>query len=134
MTQWIQKRNIKPIPPGRWNWQYHKQPVYLYFESLMEPISMNEMLETIDQLPNNKSPGPSKIPNEFWKKSPPKLLEQLKNLLNQCINQTDTPTEWKQALIILIPKRNNWSGYLTNIRPITFIETGCKILTKILTN
>ena len=134
MTQWTRKRNTKPIPPGKWDRQYHKQPQHSYFDQLMEPITTSEMLDTLSQLPNNKSPGPSKIPNEFWKKGPPELLEQLRSLLNRCIEQTDTPQEWKQALIILIPKRNDWGGDLTNMRPITLIETARKILTKILTN
>jgi hypothetical protein len=100
----------------------------------MDPITMEELKKTIEDIPNKKSPGPSKIPNEVWKNAPTSLLQILLNLLNQCLEQADTPQVWKEAIIILIPKKDQWEGDLTNTRPITLLETTQKILTKILTN
>ena len=100
----------------------------------MDPITSEEFENVIQTLPTNKSPGPSKIPNEMWKKAPPLIKRLLHNLLNECINQQDTPTEWKRSTIILIPKKETWGGNLKNTRPITLIETGRKLRTRILTN
>src|SRR3954463_1485680 len=58
----------------------------------------------------------------------------LHHLLNECIKQQDIPTEWKHSTIVLIPKKETWSDNLKNTRPITLIETGRKLLTRILIN
>ena len=65
MSQWTKKRNIQLIPPGRWTQQYQHQPQHQHFDKLMDPISIKELNETIETIPNNKSLGPSKIPNEI---------------------------------------------------------------------
>src|SRR5436305_6422488 len=91
-------------------------------------------MDVVEQLPNHKSPGSSKIPNEFWKHADPDMLDQLHKLLNKCVEKANTPTEWKKAIIVLISKCDDWKGDLTNMKPITLIETACKILTKILSN
>jgi hypothetical protein len=100
----------------------------------MDLITSKEFDKAIQILLTNKSPGPSKIPNEMWKKAPSLIKKMLHNLLNECIDQQDTPTDWKRSTIILIPKKETWGGNLKNTRPITLIETGRKLLTRILTS
>ena len=100
----------------------------------MDPTTEEEFDEALKSLPINKSPGPSRIPNEMWKKAPALLRKELKALIDNCIAQHNIPTEWTQATVILIPKKETWSGNLYNTRPITLIETGRKLLTRILTN
>ena len=134
MSGWTRKRNITEISPGRWQRQYHHQPTHQYFSQTMDPITTEELQECTSQLPNGKSPGISKIPDEIWKKVPKALISILEELFNRCLKEANTPQAWKEEIIVLIPKKNQWEGNLTNTRPITLIETPRKILTKILTN
>src|SRR3954466_12699778 len=100
----------------------------------MDPILNEELEAGLSGLASRKSPELSRIPNEFWKKAPQVIRKMLHHLLNECIKQRDIPTEWKHSTIVLIPKKETWSGNLKNTRPITLIETGRKLLTRILTN
>src|SRR3954466_9596774 len=100
----------------------------------MDPILNEELEAGLSGLASRKSPELSRIPNEFWKKAPQVIRKMLHHLLNECIKQRDIPTEWKHATIVLIPKKETWGGNLKNTRPITLIETGRKILTRILTS
>ena len=78
----------------------------------MDSITNKEFDDVLTSLPVGKSPGPSRIPNEMWKKAPSVIKEMLHTLINECIQQQDTPTEWKRATIVLIPKKETWSGTL----------------------
>ena len=133
MNQWTRKR-ITTIPEQEtWHTQYQPIPAN-YFQDLMDPTTDEEFDEAVKSLPINKSPGPARIPNEMWKKAPALLRNELKALIDNCIIQHNIPTEWTQAIVILIPKKETWGGNLQNTRPITLIETGRKLLTRILTN
>jgi len=114
MSQWTRKRNTQPIPPGRWTKQYTQQSSHLHFKQIMDPITTEELDKILKQLPNNKSPGPSRIPNELWKKAPLELIAILLTLFNQCLEHADMPSSWKEAIIILIPKKNQWEGNFMN--------------------
>ena len=55
------------------------------------------------------------------------------DFINLCFLFGTTLPTWKKSNIYPIPKNKDWSGDLSNTRPIILIETARKILTKILT-
>ncbi|GBB99263.1 hypothetical protein RclHR1_34630001 [Rhizophagus clarus] len=117
------KQEYLPIPYIDANW-------WSTFDS---PITMDELLNTLKTLPNNKAPGPSGITYEDIKHLHPSILLKLTTFFNLCLRHITLPKAWKQALIFPIPKPYEWEYLLSNTRPITLLETPQKILYSIIT-
>lgn len=81
---------------------------------------------------SDRSPGPDGITSNFYKH----FWEDLKHLLfqaiNECINQKELMQTMKQGIIKLIPKPGKNKKILSNLRPITLLNTDYKILTTVL--
>src|SRR6185437_13381543 len=77
-----------------------------WYNSLMLPITDNEITQTIASLPNGKACGPTGI-----------SYEMIKHISSSCIT-----------------KKNAFDGNLNLTRPISLIEHFRKLYTKILTN
>src|SRR4051812_16739749 len=109
--------------PSHWKCQYYNHNNQHHFKYIIDPITENELVKCLELLPNNKSLGPSRIPNEFWKKELKSLKEVLLVILNQCINESNIPSKWKKASIVLILKKEEWANNFQNTRPIILLET-----------
>jgi hypothetical protein len=131
----IYYRTLEDLPT---NWQQIYQPSAHFNSSIMSPltseITPHELDTILTSLPNNKSPGPSKITYEDLKHLGPNTKNMLLNIFNHCIKFGKIPTNWKQALVYPIPKPKDFDCLLNNTRPITLLETPRKLLVKILTN
>lgn len=81
---------------------------------------------------SDRLPGPDGITSNFYKH----FWEDLKHLLfqaiNECINQKELMQTMKQGIIKLIPKPGKDKRILSNLRPITLLNTDYKILTTVL--
>jgi hypothetical protein len=99
--------------------------------NILQPISIEELEETLINLGKNKAPGPSGITYEdiTYLHKDVKLI--LISIYNRIINLGIIPTKWREALLFPIPKPYDWDSKLVNTRPITLLETTQKILVSI---
>jgi len=105
-----------------------------WYHSLTQPITTDEVINTINQLPNGKACGPTGISYEMIKHAGPTCIHAITALFNHCLNSNQIPKQWKHSRIYPIPKRNSFDGNLNLTRPISLIEHIRKIYTKIITN
>jgi len=103
--------------------------------SLIDTISVEEVMQAITQAPNNKAPGPDGIPSEFYAHYldiiAPRFAELFNNIL---LTGTLPPESWKQSKCVLIPKKTSNLDQLANWRPITLENCDLKIFSRILSN
>src|SRR6185369_2056449 len=52
------------------------------------------------------------------------------NLLNETHQSSKIPHQWKKSVIVLLPKKINWTYDLSDTRPISLLEASRKIYTK----
>jgi ribonuclease HI len=130
----------KPINETLFNstWQQQYEPISSinsnWYKPLIDPISQDEVLLTINSLPNGKACGPTGISYEMIKHSSSTLISAITALFNRCFLSQHIPKQWKNSRIYPIPKKNSFDGDLNLTRPISLIEHIRKLYTKILTN
>jgi hypothetical protein len=119
-------------------WYNEYQPIphiqTTWYNSILEDISIDEIIQTIKQLPNNKACGPSGISYEMIKHLEIDMICALTALLNRCLQTHKIPKQWKCSRIYPISKKTTFNGDLNNTRPISLIEHTKKLYTKIITN
>ena len=94
---WI--RTLQPIQTKFKKWKF--------FQNLLDDISLEELQNTIKQLPNQKAAGPSELNYEYIKNLNSKSLNTLCLFLFKCLQLQTIPTEWKTSNIFLIPKKSD---------------------------
>ena len=102
-----------------------------YFE-VGEKITEEEMQNYLLSSKKKTAPGVSGIPIEMWVHGTERTKAELLDLLNQCLESTQVPSQWLYRLIRPLAKTEAAVG-LSDIRPITLLEVSQKILTGILT-
>ena len=119
-----------------WHQQYHPLPHIKseWYIPLTLPITEEEVIQTISQLPNGKACGPTGISYEMIKHFNSTGITILTSFFNRCLIQNSIPKQWKRGRIFPIPKNNSFDGNLNLTRPISLIEHTRKIYTKIITN
>ena len=104
-------------------------------KSLIARISVEEVLQTISGLSNNKAPGPDGIPSEFYKHHKEHLAPKLTALFNEILIQDRVaPKSWNESRCVLIPKKEKDIQQLANWRPLTLENCDLKIFSKILSD
>lgn len=98
------------------------------------PISPEEVLHIIKNLPPYKSPGPDKIPGIVYKKCFPTLLPIIIFIFTKCFELGDVPDHWKHCTVVPVPKSNCARSQLSNMRPIALINVISKILDKLVSD
>ena len=86
----------------------------------------------IKKLKNKKSPGPDGVANELLKSAASLVRKPLAHLMNACLQNETIPSDWRNALVILIFKKGDPTD-LKNYRPISLLSHMYKLFTKILT-
>jgi hypothetical protein len=121
-TMWQQEYQPKPNIDSTW------------YQPALKEFSSVEVLEVINQLPNNKACGPSGISYEMLKHAGTTFLNTITALFNRCLTSGQIPNQWKEGRIFPISKKSIFDGNLTNTRPISLLEHVKKLYTKLLTN
>lgn len=101
---------------------------------LTKEISTEEIMEVINSLPANKSPGPDELTYNFYKTFIEEVTPILKGIFNNALNTGVIPVSWKKSIITLIPKKEEALHDIGNWRPISLINADAKIFTKIMAN
>lgn len=96
-------------------------------------IEIYEIERALNQTKRNKAPGEDEILPEMLKEGGQPLLQELKILFNQCLQEGKIPKEWDNAVIILLFKKGD-KQRLENYRPISLVPQIYKLLTKIINN
>jgi hypothetical protein len=78
----------------------------------MDAPTENEIKTAIKHLKANKASGPDNLPPEIFKTYPHTIANILESLLRKVWDSGQIPSEWKQGLIIKLPK----NGDLTECR------------------
>jgi hypothetical protein len=107
-----------------------------WYSEALYSFTIEEVLDTLSQLPNNKACGPSGISYEMIKHSGNNnnCLLAITSLFNRCLTAQTVPKQWKECHIFPISKKPIFDANLTNTRPISLVEHIRKLYTKLLTN
>lgn len=98
---------------------------------LNHPITSNEIFYFLKKC-KSTSPGPDQIPYVFIRNFGSKTFEILTTLYNKILVEETWPTTWKSGIVIPIPKPGKDKFHTEGYRPITLLNTMCKLLEKIL--
>jgi hypothetical protein len=134
---WTAPRHINTnIFNSQWQVEYNPKPDIdpTWYSNILLDFTEDEVISTINQLPNNKACGPSGISYEMFKHAGPDFLTAITSLFNQCLTSQTIPKQWKEGRIFPISKKPIFDGNLSNTRPISLIEHIKKLYTKLLTN
>ena len=81
---------------------------------------------------NGKAPGEDGIVIEAVKEGGEILLKAITVLFNKCLIEATTPTEWNNAIIVIMHKKGNIAD-LNDYRPNSFTNYSLKLLLGALT-
>jgi hypothetical protein len=101
--------------------------------ALESPFSEKEIQDVIDDLPNDKSPGPDGFNNEFIKSCWPISAKDVKELIQDFYDEKFALESINSSYITLIPKGDNPVS-ANDFRPISLLNSVLKIITKLLAN
>jgi hypothetical protein len=90
-------------------------------ESYIEPITLEELKNTLKSCRNGSAPGISGITYELIKLLNDINLQAWMYLFNRCLDESSCCKEWCMAITVAIPKKDG------GIRPITLLEVTRKI-------
>ena len=96
-------------------------------EYLNLPITMEELNAAIETSKKKSSPGLDQIEYQMLKHTPTSVRAVLLSCLNHFLTNDIFPTEWKEFLIILLPKDSK-----SKFRPISLASCILKLMERIL--
>src|SRR5260363_190334 len=135
--QWTaHQSHNQTIFENEWKTEYSPSSIILssWYNLALTEISIDEVINTINQFANNKTCGSLGISYEMLKHCGIQTITAITALLNRCITLQQIPKQWKDGRIFPISKKSKFDGNLNNTRPISLIEHIKKLYTKILTN
>ena len=95
--------------------------------TLEGPITYDDMLNSLKNMANNKSPGPDGFTVEFYKFFWKDIGEFLVRAINDSFTKGELSVTQKQGVITCIPKGDKDKLLLKNWRPISLLNTSYKI-------
>ncbi|UZO00367.1 uncharacterized protein OCT59_011501 [Rhizophagus irregularis] len=102
------------------------------YNKLIDPITLDELITNIKDLPNNKATGPNNISNEIIKKLPSQMLEVILSLFNYSLEKGIIPSQFDLAYLYPIPKPQWWNYDINLTRPIILLDCIRKLMVKII--
>ena len=87
-----------------------------------------EVYRLLSTLDVTKANGPDEISARMLKHTATSITPSITNLFNLSLRTGHIPSEWKQFLVVPIPKSNNNKGSPTNYRPISLLSVLSKLL------
>lgn len=100
-------------------------------DSLMSPITAEELRKAIKQLKSEKAPGPDGLSNEFYKILAPQVIDTLVSVFNCLLEGRDLPLYFNSALLKVLHKPGRDPELPASYRPISLLNSDYKIFTKI---
>ena len=94
-------------------------PEYPFLESIY--ISDEDVKDSISLLKTNKAPGPDSISPKLIKEGASQLISPLRKLFNKSLRLQHFPDSWKDANVIPIHKKDNFTKPC-NYRPISLLS------------
>jgi len=98
---------------------------------LNKPISSHEVTYSLAKCKSH-GPGPDNIPYIFIQNFGPKALELMLKIFNRIFVEGSWPITWKNGTIIPITKQEKNKFKPEGYRPITLLNTMCKLLEKVI--
>ena len=106
-------------------------PSYDVQDGMANAPAMEEVRTALSLITGNRAGGNSGILPEMVKVCSDELLEYLVNLFTHVWNSRSVPQDWKDALLIPVPKKGNLS-LCDNWRSISLLEVVGKVFAKII--
>jgi hypothetical protein len=100
-------------------------------DELMAPISIEEVLHAVNGLGAHKAAGPDRLSNDFYRDWGDLLAPVLADTFNDIMRGEPPPASFAEAVIVPIPKSGDRKDAL-NYRPISLLQSGYKIFTKLM--
>jgi hypothetical protein len=101
--------------------------------ALLAPITAEEVHSAINGLGSHKAAGPDRLSNDFYKDWSDLIVPSLVTAFTAILDGDPPPASFAEAIIVPIPKSGDRSDAL-NYRPISLLQSGYKIFTKLLAN
>ncbi|GBM03393.1 putative RNA-directed DNA polymerase from transposon BS, partial [Araneus ventricosus] len=95
-------------------------------------FTTSELMYAIQQMDNNKSPGPDGIHGKFLENIGPHGRERLLYIFNLLWKVGVLPKQWKTAVIIPVRKPNKEANSVGSYRPIALTCIPCKLMERII--
>ena len=97
----------------------------------INPITHEQILNSIRNMKNSVSQTPDMIPSIFIKQTAINILKPLYIIYNHSLNTGEIPDMWKKATVIPIYKKGK-INVATNYRPISLTSVICRIFERII--
>lgn len=104
-----------------------------WYSALMDPPTEEEIQGHLNSMRKGKAPGPSGLAVELLQECSSLVVPILKTIFTTCLYYQDIPACWGQKTIFPIPKKEDWAGDITALRPISLSEVLAKLFQKIWT-
>ena len=101
-------------------------------EQLWSFPEREEVVNIIESLKNNKTPGPDGVAAELLKCGPPELVDALLDMVRRIWNSGTVPQTWKDANLVTIYKNKGDRAECGNSRGIALLAVAGKILAKLI--
>ena len=105
-----------------------------YDSNYDEIFTLEEVIQSLRRIRNNKSPGFDSIINYFLKNSPKNVLKLVVALFNIILHTGRVPTQWCIGIILPLYKNKGSHYDLNNYRGITLLSCLGKLFTNIFSN
>ncbi len=128
-SYFAEQSRMPPPPDG-----FALPPLLLPAYSL-DLIQTNELevYKILRSLNVNKANGPDNVSNKLLKEAAPAIAKPLCDLFNASLARGTFPTQWKQANVIPVFKKNNRQE-VSNYRPISLLPCVSKVLERVVYN